>query len=209
MPKVGPIIIVLIASFLVGNAYGFLGGDLVPQNSYSFDSFNIGQNSEILKVDSIVTFKKNTLPPEKTSLNPTEILEIEPITNSKQNTVKRYLIFGSGSIYNIDKTSNSLLQSVTSQNGFFSVGVLSENQVEKLQTHGYNIIEDVPLDFHSINNSNQTEENSKSGKIIEAKKPKPGQGRRTGRHDPGRGRSAATLRPSCPTRRTGRYERRG
>ena len=172
MPKVAPsLIIVLIASLFVGgNAYGFLGGDLAPQNSYSFDSFNIGQNSEILKTDSLVTFKKNILPTEKTSLNPTEILVIEPIINSNQNTVKRYLIFGSGSIDNVDKTSNSLLQGVTSQNGFFSVGVLSDNQVEKLQNQGYNIIQDVPLDFHSINNSNQTAENSKSGKIIEAKK---------------------------------------
>ena len=121
MPKVAPsLIIVLIASLFVGgNAYGFLGGDLAPQNSYSFDSFNIGQNSEILKTDSLVTFKKNTLPPEKTSLNPTGILVIEPIINSNQNTVKRYLIFGSGSIDNVDKTSNSLLRELTQKMEFF------------------------------------------------------------------------------------------
>ena len=75
----------MIVSFFVGNAYGFLGGDLAPQNSYSFDSFNIGQNSEILKKDTLVTSQKNTVPKAKTGLIPTGILEIDPITKSKQN----------------------------------------------------------------------------------------------------------------------------
>ena len=79
-----------------------------------------------------------------------EILEIDD-TFLEKNDFKRYLIFG-GNSQNIDSLKNNSLYGVQSDGGFFYVSVLSEKSALSLASHGYNVIEDFKLDFHSPDN---------------------------------------------------------
>jgi len=66
-----------------------------------------------------------------------------------ENDFKRYLIFGN----NLDKNnflkSNSIY-GIESDNGFFSVSILSETLASNLISQGYYVVEDFKLDFHSL-----------------------------------------------------------
>ena len=66
-----------------------------------------------------------------------------------QNTVKRYLVFGSGSFHDAYTQTKNLVYGVDSDSRFFSVGVFNQSQANKLSASGYHVIEDFPLDFHS------------------------------------------------------------
>ena len=115
--------IMLLSSVLGGSSHGFLGGDLPQQNSLQSNKLKIELSSNIVK--------------------------IEPTSQTEQNSFKRYLIFGSGSISGVNSVKGSLIHSVKTNLGFFSVGVLTENEIIKLKSLGYNIVEDFLLDFHS------------------------------------------------------------
>jgi hypothetical protein len=145
MHKVLPLLLTLIfASFLIGNSYAYLGGDLVSQNKNSFDSFNLGQTSELLTVEPKLAPSHNPQLSKNFELEQTSgILKKHPPTS--QQRLDRYLIFGSGSLDDVNKINNNLLQGVSSQNGFFSVAVLSETQAEQLKNKGYYVIEDFEL----------------------------------------------------------------
>ena len=62
---------------------------------------------------------------------------------------KRYLIYGSGSFNNAYSDTKNIVYGIDSDKGFFSVGILTENEVSKLKSKGYYVIEDFALDFHS------------------------------------------------------------
>ncbi len=74
------------------------------------------------------------------------IIDIEQ--DFSPNEFKRYLVFGTNS-QNIDFLQSNSLYGVQSDNGFFYVTVLKEKSASYLVSKGYNIIEDVQLDFHS------------------------------------------------------------
>ena len=67
----------------------------------------------------------------------------------QENLAKRYLVYGSGSLNNVYSDAKNLVYGIDSDKGFFSVGILTENQASKLKLKGYYVIEDFPLDFHS------------------------------------------------------------
>ena len=103
---------------------------LFQQSTYGFiegdevptlSNFDIERTSDIISVD---------LPRQ-------EILE------------KRYLIYGSGSLNNVYSDKKNIVYGINSDKGFFSVGILTENEASKLKSKGYNVIEDFALDFHS------------------------------------------------------------
>ncbi|MFQ5497852.1 MAG: S8 family serine peptidase [Nitrosopumilus sp.] len=79
-----------------------------------------------------------------------EILEIDDNFLEKNN-FKRYLIFGDNS-QNIDFLKNNSLYDIQSDGGFFYVSILSEKSALSLASHGYNVVEDFKLDFHSTDN---------------------------------------------------------
>ena len=81
-----------------------------------------------------------------TSTSPDSILMDLP---RQENLAKRYLVYGSGSLDNAYSDAKSLVYGINSDKGFFSVGILTENQASKLKLKGYHVIEDFPLDFHS------------------------------------------------------------
>lgn len=62
---------------------------------------------------------------------------------------KRYLVYGSGSLSNAFTDAKNVVYGIDSAKGFFSVGILTENEASKLKSKGYYVIEDFALDFHS------------------------------------------------------------
>ena len=67
----------------------------------------------------------------------------------QENPTKRYLVYGSGSLNSAYSDTKNIAYGINSDKGFFSVGILSENEASKLKSKGYYVIEDLPLDFHS------------------------------------------------------------
>src|SRR3989338_10892195 len=129
---------ILFFSFLINNSYGFLGGDLPQQTIFSSDSINFGQKSDIIQL---------------------------PTIHDQQSLKKRYIILGTGSLQDNDYDNN--LYTVNSKNGFFSVGVLQENEADSLKEKGYYVLEDFLLDFHSQQNKQEKiDEGSRIGEIV-------------------------------------------
>ncbi len=96
-----------------------------------------------------------------------EILTISPVI--QENQVKRYVVFGIGSISDVQSVAKNLVYGIASEQGFFSVGVFSQNDISSLKSKGYTIIEDFPLEFDSFSTSTTNEaiiEGSRIGKII-------------------------------------------
>src|SRR5256885_3326854 len=86
-----------------------------------------------------------------------------------ENPVKRYVVFGSGPISDVRSIAHSLIYDTISKNGFFSVGVFSQNDILNLKSKGYAVIEDFPLEFDSLNQVNSNvivQEGSRIGKIL-------------------------------------------
>ena len=67
----------------------------------------------------------------------------------QENQAKRYLVYGSGSLNSAFTDAKNIAYGINSNSGFFSVGVLTENEASSLKLKGYHVIEDFPLDFHS------------------------------------------------------------
>src|SRR3990172_5155214 len=134
--------VILLFSILVGSSQGFLGGDLPQQNSFQNNNLKIEHSSQIVK--------------------------IEPTILNEQQNVKRYLVFGYGSINDIKTVKSSLIHSVNTKDGFFSVGVFSENEAAKFNAAGYKVVEDFLLDFHLANNTNEIPDISRIGNIVKS-----------------------------------------
>ena len=76
-----------------------------------------------------------------------EIIQVNP-DFFVENDFKRYLIFGNNLEENAFLKSNSIY-GIQSDNGFFSVSIMSETLASDLVSQGYYVIEDFKLDFHS------------------------------------------------------------
>mgnify|MGYP002629236308 FL=1 len=79
-----------------------------------------------------------------------------------ENDFKRYLIFGNSLDKNNFLQSNSINR-IESDNGFFSVSILSETLASNLISQGYYVVEDFKLDFHS--SDDQIQDASRIGEI--------------------------------------------
>ncbi len=91
------------------------------------------------------------------------------LPQSYENPVKRYVVFGSGSVSDVRSVAHNLIYEISSKNGFFSVGVFSQNDIMNLKLKGYTAIEDFPLEFDSLNQSNTNmiaNEGSRIGTIL-------------------------------------------
>ena len=91
------------------------------------------------------------------------------LLESYENPIKRYVVFGSGPVSDVRSIAHNLIYDASSQNGFFSVGVFSQNDIMNLKSKGYTAIEDFPLEFDTLNkvNTNMSiQEGSRIGKIL-------------------------------------------
>ena len=80
------------------------------------------------------------------SFNESKIIQFNEPSNEQQ--VKRYLIFGKGSISEIGNFVQTPY-SISSSNGFFSIVTIPESTLSIFQSKGFHVIEDFQLDFHS------------------------------------------------------------
>ena len=105
---------------LISESFSYLGGDTVNSN------FEYGNNDLTIKQSQIITFNEF----------------------SNEQSAKRYLVFGKGSITEL----GNLIQtpySISSPNGFFSIVTAPESTISIFQSKGFHVIEDFQLDFHS------------------------------------------------------------
>ena len=105
---------------IINESFSYLGGDLIDYNSY-----HESQNISNLK---------------------TEIIKFNEFSSDEK--LKRYLIFGQGSVSEIG-IPNLYKYSVTSSNGFFSIATIPESDISIFQSKGFHVIEDFELDFFS------------------------------------------------------------
>ncbi|MDC0211101.1 S8 family serine peptidase [Candidatus Nitrosopelagicus sp.] len=103
---------------------------LISESFSYFDGDMIGHNIE----------NKNY------SFNESKIIQFNEPSNEQQ--VKRYLIFGKGSISEIGNFVQTPY-SISSSNGFFSIVTIPESTLSIFQSKGFHVIEDFQLDFHS------------------------------------------------------------
>ncbi|MDE1726165.1 MAG: S8 family serine peptidase [Thaumarchaeota archaeon] len=106
-----------------------------------------------------------TSTPERTS----DLITFQTI--SPENSVKRYIIFGSGPISEITQRSENIIYGLNSDHGSFAVGVFNQNEISNLKLDGYNVIEDLPLEFDSAKtNSHEPIDVSRVGDILGSNK---------------------------------------
>jgi len=106
----------------------------VFSSSYGFmENFDgkITSKAQIIQVPEIVTIPKNAIEDHK---------------------VSRYLVFGQGSINDVNELASNSISSISSGNGFFSIIVLPEQSATTLSAKGYSVIKDFPLEFHLSEN---------------------------------------------------------
>ena len=63
--------------------------------------------------------------------------------------MKRYIVFGHGSVNDLHSLTSGVSSSISSSNGFFSIVTMPENKISHFESAGLHIMEDFQLDFHS------------------------------------------------------------
>src|SRR5713226_3100873 len=92
------------------------------------------------------------------------LINLQPTVS--ENPVKRYIVFGSGSVSDITSRADNVIYGVSSNHGSFVVGVFQQNEVSTLKLQGYNVIEDLPLEFDSMKSDVSPIEVSRIDKIL-------------------------------------------
>ena len=120
MKLVFAILLLIIIPPLVSESFSYFDGDMISHN-FENKNYNFSESKS-------------------------EIIQLNEFSNEQQ--VKRYLIFGKGSISEIGNFIQTPY-SISSSNGFFSIVTIPESTLSIFQSKGFHIIEDFHLDFHS------------------------------------------------------------
>ncbi|HJW19755.1 MAG TPA: S8 family serine peptidase, partial [Candidatus Nitrosotalea sp.] len=78
-----------------------------------------------------------------------DLINFQP--SSSQDVIKRYIVFGSGSVSDIISRASNVVYGMDSNHGSLALGFFNQDQVTNLQLNGYSVIEDLPLEFDSVN----------------------------------------------------------
>ncbi|MDE1829893.1 MAG: S8 family serine peptidase, partial [Thaumarchaeota archaeon] len=124
---------------------------IIPKPVFAFYDIDIPrpmQTHNVLQTSGLITFQ------------PT----------SYENIAKRYLVFGSGTISDISQRSNNLIYGFDSDHGSFAVGLFNPNEISSLKLAGYDVIEDVPLEFDSVSTGSTPSDVSRIDDILGSSK---------------------------------------
>ncbi len=107
--------------------------------------------------------------PRQTQISITQqtsgLITFQPV--SYENSIKRYIVFGSGPISEITQRADNMIYGLNSDHGSFAVGIFNQNEISSLKLDGYNVIEDLPLEFDSMQtNSNAPSDISRIDDIL-------------------------------------------
>ena len=113
--------VLLFVPIIANESFGYFGGDIIEKNSLSVNFESIQKTSDIITINELDQTEK----------------------------LKRYIVFGHGSVNDLRSLTNGISNSVSSSNGFFSIITLPENNITHLELAGFHIMEAFPIDFHS------------------------------------------------------------
>ncbi|MGI0018507.1 MAG: S8 family serine peptidase, partial [Nitrosotalea sp.] len=80
--------------------------------------------------------------------NTSDLVNFQP--SSYQPVIKRYIVSGSGHVADIASQANDIIYAMDSSHGSLALGFFDQDQVSNLKLNGYNVIEDLPLEFDSV-----------------------------------------------------------
>ena len=118
---VGIIFVLLLLPIIAHESFGYLGGDMIEKYSFLPSLDKLKTTSDIIAINEL----------------------------DKTENLKRYIVFGHGSVNDLHSLTNGVSSSISSSNGFFSIVTLPENNISHLESAGLYIMEDFQLDFHS------------------------------------------------------------
>ena len=113
--------LLLFVPVIAVESSAYFGGDMIEKNSLLFNFDDTQMESEIITINQ----------------------------SNKNENLKRYIVFGYGTLNDLNSFTNEISTSVSSSSGFFSIVTMPENNVASLESSGFHIMEDFPLDFHS------------------------------------------------------------
>src|SRR5579864_7035030 len=93
-----------------------------------------------------------------------DLINFQP--TSYQDIIKRYIVFGPGSVGNIVSQANGIVYGMDSNHGSLALGFFNQDEISNLKLDGYNVMEDLPLEFDSITSDVPTAEVSRIGNIL-------------------------------------------
>ncbi|WP_165776421.1 S8 family serine peptidase [Candidatus Nitrosotalea bavarica] len=93
-----------------------------------------------------------------------DLINFQPSEN--QNQIKRYIVFGSGSVTDIVSRANHVTYGVDLDHGSFAMGFFNQDEVSNLKLNGYNVMEDLPLEFDSLKSDLPITEVSRVDQIL-------------------------------------------
>ena len=107
------------------------------------------------------------LPKNKTDINinpVSDLINFQP--SIYQDQIKRYIVFGSGSVTDIISRANHVTYGADLNHGSFATGFFNQDEVSNLKLNGYTVIEDLPLEFDSLKSDLPISEVSRIDKIL-------------------------------------------
>ena len=104
---------------------------LFPKSAIGTYDIDIPKNKSDIKIEQV-----------------SELINFHP--SAYQDQIKRYIVFGSGSLTDILSRANHVTYGMDSNHGSLAMGFFSQDQVSSLKLNGYDVIEDLPLEFDSI-----------------------------------------------------------
>jgi len=85
---------------------------------------------------------------------------------SYQDVIKRYIVFGPRSVENIVSQASGIVYGMDSNHGSLALGFFNQDEISNLKLNGYNVMEDLPLEFDSVTPDVPTTDVSRIGNIL-------------------------------------------